>query len=170
METNTIVKENNNRINKILNHDLFIKCVARNEEEEKDRKFCRHNMGHFLDVARLAMIFNLQKQLAIPQDMIYAAALLHDIGRFKQYQDGTPHEQASAALAPEILRDCGYDDKETSVIIEAISNHRNAKIKEEANLNGLLYCADKMSRSCFACPVEHECNWKADKKNLYLKY
>ena len=121
----------NDRINRILNHDLFIECINKNEIEEKDRKFCRHNMGHFLDVARLAMIFNLQEQLDIPRDIIYAAALLHDIGRFKQYQDGVPHEKASAALAPEILVDCGYDDKETCVIVTAINNHRNADIKEE---------------------------------------
>ncbi|MBQ6806903.1 MAG: HD domain-containing protein [Lachnospiraceae bacterium] len=160
----------NDRINRILNHDLFIECLAKNESEESDRKFCRHNMGHFLDVARLATIFNLQEQLGIPKDLIYAAALLHDIGRFRQYQDGTPHEQASAELAPEILQDCDYNDKETTVIVEAIRNHRNASIKEEASLNGLLYRADKMSRSCFACPVEKECNWKADKKNLILRY
>ena len=158
------------RINKILNHDLFIECVTKNESEERDRKFCRHNMGHFMDVARLAMIFNLQEQLDIPKDIIYAAALLHDIGRFEQYQNGMPHEQASARLAPKILQDCGYDNKETSVIVTAISNHRNADIKEEASLNGLLYRADKMSRSCFACPAEKECDWKADKKNLILRY
>lgn len=160
----------NDRINRILNHDLFIECINKNEIEEKDRKFCRHNMGHFLDVARLAMIFNLQEQLDIPRDIIYAAALLHDIGRFKQYQDGIPHEKASAALAPEILVDCGYDDKETCVIVSAINNHRNADIKEETSLNGLLYRADKMSRSCFACSAEKECDWKADKKNLSLRY
>lgn len=159
-----------NRINRILNHDLFIECLAKNEAEEADRKFCRHNMGHFLDVARLAMIFNLEKQLSIPKDMIYAAALLHDIGRFRQYQDGTPHEQASAALAPKILKDCGYSDEETTVIVEAISQHRNAAVKEKEDLDGLLYRADKMSRSCFACPAEPECNWKADKKNLHLIY
>lgn len=158
------------RINRMLNHDLFKKHLAENEAEEKDRKFCRHNMGHFLDVARLAMIFSLEENLFLPKDVIYAAALLHDIGRFKQYREGIPHEQASAVLAPEILKECGYDDKETGVIIEAISNHRNAAIKECADLNGLLYRADKMSRSCFACPAETECDWKADKKNLHLIY
>lgn len=158
------------RINKILNHDLFIKCVAKNAEEEKDRKFCCHNMGHFLDVARLAMIFNLQEQVGVAQDIIYAAALLHDIGRFRQYLDGTPHEQESARMAPEILRDCDYNCDEIDMIIEAIGNHRKEEIRDERNLSGLLYRADKMSRSCFACSSESECNWKNGKKNMSLRY
>lgn len=152
------------RIDKILNHDLFLECIKRNDEAEAGRSFCRHNMGHFLDVARIAMILNLEEELHIEQDMIYAAALLHDIGRYRQYEDGTPHEEASAELAPEILRDCGYNDKETDVIVKAISLHRTKEIEKEHSLNGILYRADKASRPCFACKAESDCSWKQDKK------
>ncbi len=78
------------RVNKILKHDLFNTYLKRNKMAEENRRFCRHDMEHFLDVARLAMIFNLRQDLSIPKEMIYAAALLHDIGRWRQYEDGTP--------------------------------------------------------------------------------
>lgn len=161
------------RVNKILDHDLFQLFLEKNRVAEEDRRFCRHDMNHFLDVARLAMILYLQ-DCGIPygeisQELIYAAALLHDIGRWKQYRDGTPHEEASAQFASEILADCGFTEDETAQIVTAISNHRNEAVKEKRTLSGILYRADKMSRSCFCCEVERECDWKGRKKNLILK-
>ena len=141
------------RIDKILNHDLFLYHLGKNNAAEADRRFCRHSMVHFLDVAR-----------------IYAAALLHDCGKHEQYENGTPHEQASARIAPEILKDCGFDDKETDVIVTAISRHRDPEAAKEKNLNGVLYRADKASRACFACDAEKDCNWKDGKKNLAIRY
>lgn len=158
------------RVNKILKHDLYQVYLRKNKMAEAGRYFCHHDMGHFLDVARLAMIFNLQQELAIPEELIYGAALLHDIGRWKQYEDGMPHEKASAMLALEILSDCGFMEEEVGQILSAISNHRNVEIKDEQTLDGILYHADKMSRSCFCCEAERECDWKEDKKNLTLKY
>lgn len=158
------------RVNKIINHDLFKDYIEKNRMAEAGRHFCHHDMGHFLAVARLAMIFNLQQSLSIPEETIYAAALLHDIGRWKQYEDGTPHEKASALLAPEILSDCGFTAEETEQILSAISSHRDETVREERNLNGILYRADKMSRSCFCCEAEKECDWKGSKKNLTLRY
>ncbi|MBO5473103.1 MAG: HD domain-containing protein [Lachnospiraceae bacterium] len=156
------------RVNKILNHDLYKEYLERNEQAEAERRFCRHNVGHLLDVARIGMLFNLTEAYGLPEELVYAAALLHDIGRFRQYEDGTPHERASAQLAPQILRECGFDDNETDVITEAIGNHRNAAVLEERNLNGLLYRADKASRACYICAAAQECNWSGRKKNQDL--
>lgn len=158
------------RRNKILNHPLFIQCLQKIEAAEAGRRFCRHNIAHFLDVARLAMILNEKEEMRVEEELIYAAALLHDIGRYVQYEDGTPHELAGSEIAPDILRDCGFDYKETDVIIEAVRLHRKKEAARQRNLSGLLYRADKMSRSCFACPAVKECDWKPDKKNRLLQY
>lgn len=158
------------RIDKILKHDLFLKDLSENNTAEADRRFCRHNMVHFLDVARIGMIINLEEELHISKEWIYAAALLHDIGKHRQYHDGIPHERASGEIAPQILRDCGFDDKETDVIIDAILLHRDKEVAPERNLRGVLYRADKASRACFACEAEADCNWKDAKKNLTIKY
>lgn len=158
------------RIDKILNHPLFIENLEKNKAAEADRRFCRHDMVHFLDVARIGMILNLEEQLGIGREMIYGAALLHDIGKHRQYQEGISHEQASAKIAPKILRECGFDEKETETIVEAILSHRNQDVTVEKNLKGLLYRADKASRPCFACEAEADCNWKGSKKNLKILY
>lgn len=156
------------RVNQILMHETFRENLRKIKEIEKDRAFCRHDMAHFLDVARIGMILNLQEDLKIPEDLLYAAALLHDIGKHEQYSRGIPHEKASAQIAPVILRDCGYTDEETECITDAILQHRNKEIATEPNLCGILYRADKAGRACFACEAEKNCNWKNEKKNLKL--
>ncbi len=158
------------RIDKILKHDLFLENLQKNMAAEADRCFCRHDMVHFLDVARIGMIMNLEGKLEIPREWIYGAALLHDIGKHRQYGEGIPHEQASAEIAPKILKGCGFDEKETRVIIDAILQHRNSNMIPERNLRGVLYRADKASRPCFSCTAEQECNWKGNKKNLKILY
>ena len=72
------------RVNRILNHPVFLEKLAKNQAAEADRRFCRHGMEHFLDVARIGMILNLQENLQIEQEWIYGAALLHDIGKHMQ--------------------------------------------------------------------------------------
>ncbi len=159
-----------NRIDKILQHDLFLYHLNANNTAEADRRFCRHNMVHFLDVARIGTIISLEEGMDIDREWIYAAALLHDMGKHIQYEDGTPHEQASGKIAPDILKDCGFDEKETDVIVEAILAHREVASAGEKNLKGILYRADKASRACFGCEAEADCNWKDGKKNLTIKY
>lgn len=158
------------RIDKILNHDLFKECLSKTYAYEEERIFCRHNMEHFLSVARIAHILNLKQKLKIKKAWIYAAALLHDIGRFRQYEDGTPHEKASGEIAPLILKECGFEKEEIEQITGAILNHRNSSIEEEKSFRGILYRADKLSRSCYFCPAEKECDWKKEKKNRKLRY
>ena len=82
MEQRIIMK----RIDQILSHPVFREQFALLQEAEKDRIFCRHTMEHFLDVARLMYIYNLEDQAGFSKEMIYAAGLLHDIGRYEQME------------------------------------------------------------------------------------
>ena len=138
------------RVNRILGNQVFLEHLRENEAAEEGRIFCHHNMEHFLDVARIAMIFNLQEGLGIPRDMIYGAALLHDIGRHEQYETGTPHEAREIA--------------------EAIALHRDSGARQRTDLAGILYRADKASRACFCCKAEGQCNWSRERKNLELQW
>ena len=158
------------RIDKIISHTLFIECLKENRSAEEDRIFCCHDMTHFLDVARIGTIIAMEEGLNIDRELIYGAALLHDIGKHRKYKTGIPHEQASADIAPGILSDCGFTQEETAVIIEAILAHRDSASALEKNLRGVLYRADKLSRPCFSCSASPECNWKESKKNLKINY
>lgn len=154
------------RVDRILRHEAFRFHLRQNEEAERERRFCKHGIEHFLDVARIAAIMNLEEELSIEKEIIYATALLHDIGKHVQYEDGTPHELAGAELAPSILQDCGFHAEEVEQIVDAILVHRKSEVREEPNLRGLLYRADKASRACFACKAQKDCNWKDGKKNF----
>ncbi len=158
------------RVDKILQHKLFLYHLHANEAAEAQRRFCRHSMVHFLDVARIGMIMNLEENLEIEKEWIYAAALLHDMGKHVQYTDGTPHEVVSGEIAPGILRECGFTEEEIQEITEAILSHRDTSVMGERSLRGILYRADKASRACYACEAEQECNWKDGKKNLRILY
>lgn len=156
------------KINRIIQNLDYLSHIERITEWEKDRQFCRHNTAHFLDVARIAMILNIQDNYELPQEIIYAAALLHDIGRWQQYETGEDHALASAKLAPAILKECGFSDAESEKILSAIATHRESRVKDEKSLNGLLYRADKLSRPCYFCEQEKNCNWKNEKKNMEI--
>ncbi len=170
MIRNSFVQECSERIQRIWDHPLYREAYQLLQELEKDRIYCGHHVEHFLDVARLMWIFNLENRTGIPHDLIYAAALLHDIGRSRQYLENIPHEIASADLAAEILPACGFTGEETSCIRSAILEHRDPEIREEQSLRGYLFLADKQSRSCFACRAIDTCNWPQERLNMRIRY
>lgn len=154
----------------VRSHPLYQEHLARLAELERDRVFCRHGVGHLLDTARIAWIFNLEHNLGFRKEAVYAAALMHDIGKDEQYERGIPHEEASARIAREILDDMGaaFDEAECDAIVAAIREHR--RLPEGASLLGtMLYDADKASRTCFACPVREDCSWSSEKMNLSVR-
>lgn len=156
------------RVNKIINHPLWIDAVSDIENSEKDRKFCRHGREHLLDTARIAYIFSLEENLNISKEMIYAAALLHDIGRSEAYAGGLPHEEAGAALARKILLECDFDHDEVDLIADAILSHREKSALKNDVLSRILYMADKKSRMCLFCDARNECKWDFEKMNMTL--
>ena len=158
------------RIDKILANEKFIKSLKKLRAYEKKRKFCGHGFEHSLDVARIAYILDLEKNLGFEKEIIYAAALLHDIGRWRQYKTGEPHDKASAQIASGILKEAGFIKSERILILSAILSHREFMLQDTKSLNYLLYTADKKSRNCFRCGAYEECDWPAEKKNPGVTY
>ena len=157
------IPENMIRVDRILNHPEFKESMRMIRILEKERIFCCHGMEHLLDVARIAYIANLEAGLGLKKDVVYAAGLLHDVGKYLQYQHGTPHHVTSAGIGQKILDDAGYVKDEQDKIIQAILNHREAKALEGDDLSRILYQADKLSRACYACEASKECNWSEEK-------
>lgn len=162
------------RVNAIINHPLYCKYYNRLARREENRVFCRHQMEHLLDVARIAYIRNLEQELGIDKELIYITAILHDIGKYEQYENRIPHEEAGAHIANQILRDLNktcddinFSEEEISQILSAIQHHRRQK-DAKLPLDKLLYFSDKQSRSCFACPAEPQCDWDRQKKNMQI--
>lgn len=158
------------RLNQVIWHPKYVVYLDKINKWEQERIFCHHDTKHFMDVARIACILNLEEEMHIDKELIYATALLHDIGRFKQYQDGEDHALVSARLAPEILGACGFSPQETELIVDAIAHHRVKEIAQEKSLRGVIYRGDKLSRDCYFCKARTQCDWKNDKKNLEIAY
>ena len=160
------------RIDFIFNDKRFRDRMNTINEIEKDRIFCRHGFEHTLEVARLSYIFALEngameKDKRLTKDVIYATALLHDIGRFSELEEEMDHRQAGPILAEPILRDAGYTEEEVELINDAIYRHGD-KDSDPVRLAGILYKADKLSRECFLCEAYDICNWPEEKKNHSL--
>ena len=158
------------RVNRILDNDIYKEHIRKIEELEIDRIYCHHDMTHFLDLARIATILAFEENLPIERDIIYAAALLHDIGRDVQYLTGEEHELASYEIAPAILKSSGYTIKETELIVEAIRHHGNEEVMTRNDLTGIIYRADKLSRKCFCCNAADSCHKRIDKRNYIIRY
>ena len=150
-------------------HPVYIDHAKRIERAEAERRFCRHQIDHLLDVARIAYIRLLERRMPFRKETVYAAALLHDIGKAEQYETGEPHEVAGARVAAQILTEVeGFSALEKTAIVAAVAQHR--RYDENASpLGKLLFEADKASRPCFACPARKECDWPDEQKNAGVK-
>ena len=157
------------RVQAIWQHPLYQKHLNALTRLESNRIFCRHTPEHFLDVARLAYIFALERNLDCSRELIYCTALLHDIGRAEQYTVGTPHDEAGARIAETILSDLDFSSEEKEAILSTIREHRSSS-DEVPVLSQLIYEADKKSRNCFLCVAEPECYWSPQKKNMTIQY
>lgn len=158
------------RVNAILQNSRFRAYMEQLEELEADRIYCHHGIDHLLDVARIAVIMADDETITIDREIIYAAALVHDIGRGRQYEDGTEHELASAAIAPFILEESGFTEEEIDTIVEAVINHGNEAVMMQKDLTGILYRADKASRKCFACKAIDGCHKPERKRVMDIRY
>lgn len=151
------------RVNQIIKHPSYIQLMAELSKYEKNRIFCKHDIEHLLGVARIMLLSSYERSLTLDKESIYAAALLHDIGRVSQYTLGVSHEEAGCELATVILKECGYSEEENRVICHAIRNHNQPK--DNDLLGELLRYADKLSRNCYFCTASSNCNWSEEKKN-----
>lgn len=162
------------RVTKIISNELYKESQKAIDTYEKERKFCRHDFNHYLDTARIAYIISLEEEYNFSKEIIYATALLHDIGRIDEYKMGISHDVASAKKAKIILEQCDYENSEIELICKAIKNHREYKnkysIDKEMTLSELLYKADKLSRCCYNCNAYLECKWSDEVKNNIIKY
>lgn len=150
-----------NKIENIIANPVYQDYLKRNSNAEIDRIFCCHDFDHVVETARLTYILILEEGTPfISREIAYAAALLHDIGRWTEYQSGDDHAEKSADLAREILIEAGFSNDETRLIERAIREHRNKDYNRKSRpiLSAALARADSLSRKCFCCSSKKQCN------------
>lgn len=166
----------------LLKNQEYRQRLQRLQKLEAERIYCCHDIRHFMDVARLAQLRNLEENMQQDKEMIYLYALLHDMGRAAEYEQGISHAESSADFAGEILVHIGYPPEKTAVIQNAVRSHRETaeeKVskrgapenhqpesdRREDSFAALMKWADKASRMCFLCEAKNTCKWSEEQKN-----
>lgn len=148
------------RVRQLLADKEFKTHLEKISSRENQRHFCKHDLAHFMDVARICYQLWLEagcpQRALIDKEIIYAAALLHDIGRWQEYDGVGDHALISARLADTILKRMAFSPVRVELMTKAIAGHRKLQ-GGEGILGELLYRADKLSRHCFLCEAQTDC-------------
>lgn len=156
------------RVNRIITAKEYRQCLLKTKVLEEKRRFCHHDFEHLLTVARLTYLLLLERgERFISREVAYAAGLLHDIGRYREYRDGSDHARESAILAGPILEAAGFTTAEREVISAAIAAHRQQTPGETGSpLAGALREADRYSRLCYRCHALPDCHSAAHRPTI----
>ncbi|KUK31128.1 MAG: Uncharacterized protein XD63_1621 [Thermoanaerobacterales bacterium 50_218] len=172
------------RIDAVVRDPLFRECLEKNRKAEESREFCKHDLQHFIDVARITYILMLEsgdlrrfieennlRGRRSAKEVIYATGLLHDIARWREYETGEDHAPLGAELAEQILHRAGFTPNEIKIITTAIYEHREQR-PQMSLLGEMLHRADNLSRACHECPVKDKCYKypRMETANLVLIY
>lgn len=106
-----------------------------------------HDMNHALRVRDLCIYTSSVE--GGDQEILIAAALLHDIGRPDELQDPSlDHALISAYLAEGILKGSGFPDDKIKQVIHSIDSHRFSTNLNPGSLEGcILQDADRLDIS-----------------------
>lgn len=156
------------RVNQIIENADYVSYMAKIEDLEMERRYCKHGFDHGLNVARIAYAYILERgELILSKEGIYAAALLHDIGRWVEYQTGEDHAEVSARLALPLLEMCNFNSESIQIIITGIREHRRHCDGNLTPLGKALAIADNWSRDCRYCTMQQQCHkFKPEMKRI----
>lgn len=106
-----------------------------------------HDINHTLRVYDLCLKLT-QGLKGVDLEILQLAALLHDIGNFKELRDRTGkicHAQESVKMAQKILKDFKYPKEKIDKVIHCILAHRyRTGVKPETKEAKILFDADKL--------------------------
>lgn len=102
-----------------------------------------HTLDHTKRVYALSM--QIGEGLPISKKVVQAAALLHDVGRPTESEEGVSHSILSGEMSKPLLLELGYTEPEIEQIVDAIRTHRFSEGIEPNSLEGkILSDADKL--------------------------
>lgn len=127
--------------NRVLNKEI---CLLAEEYMKKHMKLdSSHDINHVYRVLYMAMDI-VQTEIA-DAEIVYLAAVLHDIGRRYEAEQNKSHAAIGADMAYEFLVNSKYDRKRAMWISDCIRSHRQSDKVEPATIEGkILFDADKL--------------------------
>ena len=127
------------RVDRIIYNDEYRRLMETVRNKETDRIFCRHGFEHCLDVARIAYIMNIEQGYAIDREIIYAAALLHDVVEDTEIT----FEDLTGEFPEEVVEALRYLTRDKSMnYFDYIRNIRKNPIAKKVKQADLLHNSD----------------------------
>ena len=127
------------RVDRIIYNDEYRRLMETVRNKETDRIFCRHGLEHCLDVARIAYIMNIEQGYAIDREIIYAAALLHDVVEDTEIT----FEDLTGEFPEEVVEALRYLTRDKSMnYFDYIRNIRKNPIAKKVKQADLLHNSD----------------------------
>ena len=103
-----------------------------------------HGWPHVERVLRLALAI-CRSTPGCDEDIVAAAALLHDVGRSLEERLGEHHALISARLAPGLLEEAGFPRDKVEDVVNAIASHSYSLGREPSSLEAcVLRDADRL--------------------------
>ena len=111
---------------------------------EKYFRCTSHDFFHTQRVYNMAI--RIAKKEKADMEIVQAAALLHDIGRYREEKDSSLcHAEESAKLAPKILKRINFPQKKIDAVLHCIRVHRYSKgLKPETKEAKIMQDADRL--------------------------
>ncbi|QHQ62265.1 HD domain-containing protein [Anaerocolumna sedimenticola] len=127
--------------NKVLNKKI---CLLAEEYMRNHMKLdSSHDINHVYRVLFMAMDI-VQSEVA-DAEIVYLAAVLHDVGRRYESEQNRSHAAIGADMAYEFLINSKYDRRRALWISECIRSHRQSDNVEPTTIEGkILFDADKL--------------------------
>ncbi len=127
--------------NQVLNKEI---CLLAEEYMKKHMKLdSSHDINHVYRVLYFAM--DIVQSETADAEIVYLAAVLHDVGRRYEAEQNKSHASIGADMAYEFLCNCKYDRKRTAWISDCIRSHRQSDKIEPATIEAkILFDADKL--------------------------
>ncbi len=102
-----------------------------------------HTFDHTMRVYTLSM--QIGDGLPVSIRVLQAAALLHDVGRPREFETGVSHSILSGEMSKPLLQELAYTESEIQHIMDAIRTHRFSEELEPNSIEGkILSDADKL--------------------------
>ena len=99
--------------------------LLRHAKQSKKGPDLNHGLDHCLAVEALALLLNRREELKADDEVISAAALVHDVGYV--FDTDREHVTASMSYAKKVLPTVGFPRKKIPAVLQVIKHHDDRK-------------------------------------------
>lgn len=127
---------------------MLQEVIKRSDEFEKQTKGTKEEYNIYREHIRYVYkyVLLLSNNKSVDREVVALSALLHDISMTDRTLDRSRHNEFSAVIAEELLRDNGYPEEKIQMVVKCILNHSSKRANFRTTLEEeILVWADGLS-------------------------